>query len=209
MKKSVKKQTKRNTKSNARRKPKKQTNNAYVKIINFLATSCYVGYLPKAPGTWGSLFTVALFWLVFRHLNFSYFLWFILLIFAAGVFISGEYNRLHGQKDAPEAVIDEVLGQSIALLPVVWLFYTIKRIEPEMLTLYIVHLHFLLGTLISFGLFRFFDILKPLGIKQVEKLPGGWGVMLDDVLAAVYAFIVFMLLAFIFWYTTLVVYIVN
>ena len=69
-------------------------------------------------------------------------------------------------KDPKQTVIDEMIGLSIAVLglPLSW--------------------PYLLG---AFILFRFFDIAKPLGIRQLEEAPKGWGVMLDDVLAGVYA----------------------
>ena len=187
MKKTTKSKIKRNTKNRA----KKPANPLYVKLINFLATSCYVGYIPKMPGTCGSLFAVALFWLIFRHFDIVYFFWFIPLFFAVGVFVSGEYDRLHRTKDAEEIVIDEVIGQSIALLPVVMIFYMLNPEEVALL-----NVEFVLSTLISFIFFRFFDIVKPLGVYQLQKLPAGWGVVLDDVLAGIYAYICWYLVFF-------------
>lgn len=75
-------------------------------------------------------------------------------------------------KDHNRVVIDEVAGMCITLLfvPLKWQY-----------------------TLIGLVLFRFFDILKPFGIRKLEKLPGGWGVMADDVLAGIYANIILQL----------------
>jgi phosphatidylglycerophosphatase A len=87
------------------------------------------------------------------------------LVLAAGVASAGAVEKIWGH-DSNRIVIDEVAGMMISLLfvPAQWTY-----------------------GLTGFVLFRFFDIVKPLGIKQAERLPGGWGVMADDVLAGVYA----------------------
>ena len=183
---------KKNTKSNTQNKTRKPANIIYLRIIDFIATGCYTGYLPKAPGTWGSLLAVAFFWLVIRYFDEKiiwYHLFIMPVLFIIGVFVTGEYNRLHGKHDAPEANFDEVVGQLIALFPVAIIY----SLDPKTYVRLDQILMFFQITLVSFGLFRFFDILKPLGIKRIEKLPGGWGVMLDDILAAVYAVLVFLL----------------
>ncbi len=91
-----------------------------------------------------------------------------------GIKSANEVEVLWG-KDHGRVVIDEVAGMCITLL---FVPVTIKFV------------------LIGLVLFRFFDILKPLGIRQLEKLPGGWGVMADDVLAGIYANIVLQILIF-------------
>jgi phosphatidylglycerophosphatase A len=121
-----------------------------------------------------------LYWLIFRRLDAGVYLCFIAGVFLLGVFASGEYDRLHGKHDAPETVIDEVAGQSIALLPL--FFWNFNGFYPA------------LTSLLAFILFRFFDIVKPLGVWHIQKLPGGWGVMLDDVLAGFYALGVWLLI---------------
>jgi phosphatidylglycerophosphatase A len=90
------------------------------------------------------------------------------VILAIGVACSNAVDRIWGH-DSSKVVIDEVAGMAITLLYV-----------PQ-------HIVFLLTGLI---LFRFFDIVKPLGIRKMEKLPKGWGVMADDVLAGVYSLLV-------------------
>ena len=143
-----------------------------------VATSFGAGFLPVAPGTWGSLVAIAL-WI-------PLYLWAsvgataiitiaaILLYMWAGVWASNIAEKYWG-KDPVAACADETVGQWIALIPVTPLcpWWEI---------------------LIAFALFRLFDIYKPLGIKKMEKFPGGWGMMADDILAGVYAAILIFIL---------------
>ena len=145
-------------------------------MIVSLATLGPLGKL-KAPGTWGS--AVGLFWwaLVVRNLatprGWIHEVCFNGLFVLAAIFICGVAAELLKKKDPSEVILDEM-----AAMPLVFL------LNP--------HLH--LGTksgflmvLLGFGLFRFFDIVKPLGIRWIEKVPGGVGIVADDVLAALYA----------------------
>ena len=93
-------------------------------------------------------------------------IWVVILVL--GAIVSGKAEKDFGQ-DARPIVIDEVLGMGLALL------FVTKRI------VYYV---------IAFVLFRFFDIVKPFPPRQAEKLPSGWGVMVDDLVAGVYANVV-------------------
>jgi phosphatidylglycerophosphatase A len=96
----------------------------------------------------------------------------IALIMIVGVWAGSRTERLSGSKDPGKVVIDEVAGQLIALLPL-----PLTRGQPIML-------------LMAFLLFRFFDIVKPYPARKLEGLHGGLGIMLDDVVAGVYAAIV-------------------
>lgn len=98
------------------------------------------------------------------------------ILIAAGIWSSNCVDNIWG-KDSNKVVIDEVAGMALALL-------------------FVPHNIFFL----SFGLilFRFFDIVKPLGVRQMEKWPKGWGVMGDDVLAGVYSLLVLHLIIF-YW----------
>jgi phosphatidylglycerophosphatase A len=149
------------------------------KIIYFIATAFGLGYLPLMPGTWTSLVTALLlyFWPVTSLALYSVI---VALTFFAGIYFTGEANRLVGEKDKSIFSLDEVLGQLVALYPV--LFITVKK--P-------------IFFIIAFILFRFFDIIKPAFIKQTEKVKGGLGVMLDDLLAGVYSAVLLQL--FIVW----------
>jgi len=145
-------------------------------MIVSLATLGPLGKL-KAPGTWGS--AVGLFWwaLVVQNLatprGWIHEVCFNGLVVLAAIFICGVAAELLKKKDPSEVILDEMVA-----MPLVFL---LNR-----------HLH--LGTklgffmvLLGFGLFRFFDIVKPLGIRWIEKAPGGIGIVMDDVVAALYA----------------------
>lgn len=133
------------------------------RIVKFVATGGYVGFLPIAPGTWGSLVGVGLFLLLAPLPLLLYSIVLVSLI-AVGLWVAGEVERLLGQKDASPIVIDEIAGMLLTYLalPSAWV-----------------------PVLSGFIFFRIFDILKP--IPQLERLPGGWGIMLDDLCAGVLA----------------------
>ena len=128
-----------------------------------VATFFYLGKLPIAPGTWGSL--GALFLWLFLPITTSVHLSVILTLFVLGVYSSHKVAKYLKVHDPSEVVIDEAVGMGISLfmLPHNWVLY-----------------------LIAFLLFRFFDILKPSFIYQIQNFPGGWGIMLDDVLAGLF-----------------------
>lgn len=137
-----------------------------VLVARFLATACFSGHLPLAPGTWGALLTLGLAYLLLP----SYWLWQLLAIFAIsclGVWASSEAERFYGHDGRP-IVIDEVSGMLVALF-----------LLPQTVVLYAA----------AFILFRFFDIVKPPPSRHLESLPGGWGVMMDDLVAGIYAFV--------------------
>lgn len=139
------------------------------KLANLFSTVLKIGYLPIAPGTWGSLVAVVIWFLIIESTSTITFITAIIIIFILGVYTSSITERHLAQKDPSIIVIDEWVGQWIALLFV-----------PKSL---------LLG-LVAFALFRLFDIWKPYPIKLLDKYPKGWGIMLDDVLAGVYALLV-------------------
>jgi phosphatidylglycerophosphatase A len=143
------------------------------KIVNFIATYCYTGNLPWFPGTWGSIFTLPLAYYFLIGDYFFNYVYLVCFLFVLGVWSASAYDIFHKTKDAGSIVIDEVVGQLIALLPLY--FYGNTN---------------LLFYLAGFILFRIFDIVKPLGIKQIQALPGGFGVMLDDVLAGLYSAVI-------------------
>ncbi len=145
------------------------------KAAVFFATVGLVGHLPKAPGTWGSAAAVVA--LPFFFLPFSPVMRSVILagIFIVGGMAAGAAEKHYDKKDPGYVVIDEVLGQWIVFLP--FAFVPAWQI------------------LLGFALFRFFDIVKPFPIRQAEYwLPGGFGVMLDDVLAGAYSLAVLALL---------------
>lgn len=125
-----------------------------------------VGYFPKAPGTWGSLLALLVWWAMDLHALQAR-LWALVVAFAVGTLATAVYEKTYQRHDPKEVVVDELVGQ--------WLTLTFVSISlPSLVT--------------GFVLFRFFDILKPFPIDWVDrKLPGAWGTMLDDVLAGVFA----------------------
>jgi phosphatidylglycerophosphatase A len=135
-------------------------------LIIFLATGCFAGFLPKMPGTWGTFAAIPL--VIISHRLTSIMqpvVAVVFVIFAA--YIAGRAEILFENRDARPIVIDEMVGFLITLL---WL-------PLNFLTL-----------CLGFFLFRLFDIVKPPPISTVEKrLHGGWGVVMDDVLAGVFA----------------------
>jgi phosphatidylglycerophosphatase A len=145
------------------------------KIALILASGFGSGYSPLAPGTAGSLLALVIWWLA------PPFLWLRALLLAISLFL-GVWSANHAEKkwghDNGKIVIDEVAGMWISLL------FLPKSV--------LIHL-------IAFLLFRAMDIIKPLGARQIQKLPGGWGVVADDLLAGIYANILGQIVVMIFW----------
>ena len=134
------------------------------KGMEAVATSGYLGFMPFAPGTWGSAAGVVLYLLMPRS-PLAYAV--LLLIFIVlAVWSAHQYQAQCASKDPREVVVDETVGM---LMTYLWL-------PANLFTV-----------LAGFALFRFFDIVKPLFIRKIETLPGGWGIVLDDILAGVYA----------------------
>jgi len=134
-----------------------------------------LGLAPVAPGTFGSLLGLPLWWFGWQ-LGTPVYLGLCLLVFVVGIWICGESAKRLGVHDHGGIVWDEVAGMML----------TLTFVEPS-----------LLAGLLGFGLFRLMDITKPWPIRDIDhRLEGGLGIMLDDVLAAVYAALA---LAGIFW----------
>ena len=133
----------------------------------FAATFCYLGKLPIAPGSWGSLGALIL-WI---FLPSSYLLQMIMIIilFSIGVISSKKIAAAMNDHDPSEVVIDEAVGMWIALFKL-----------PHNIAIYSM----------AFIIFRIFDIFKPSFIYRVQNLPGGWGIMMDDVLAGIIAWLI-------------------
>ncbi len=148
-----------------------------------LATGFGLGYIPFASGSWGSLGSVGLYWIIeheiprvgtafgrnwlpgsevflLLHLALS------VIIAAVGVMVSGAAAAHFGEQDPGKVVIDEISGQQIV-------FVGLAPVSGATLAL-------------GFFLFRLFDVWKPFPARQVEAWPGGWGIMADDWFAAAY-----------------------
>jgi len=128
-----------------------------------------IGFFPVAPGTLASLITILIYKYVLYQLKWPFMLSLFLVIYLLGVAASSRYVSIFGKHDPGEVVIDEVLGQLVALF----------LLRPSWIMV-----------LSAFFLFRFFDIIKPLFIKKAEKFSKGWGIMLDDIVAGIYTSII-------------------
>jgi phosphatidylglycerophosphatase A len=179
----------------ARRKPR---------LALFIATACGRGYIPVAPGTWGSLGGVALWVLSVFYFPLAFggtlFAWipsfpltillYALAIAIAGVWASDRAAKFARLKDPQFVVIDEVSGQYLALLLGIAspAFRTAQPALSSVSGTYFAVFHLSLKyLLLGFILFRVLDIWKPFPARQAESLPGGWGIMADDWVAGVYA----------------------
>ena len=142
-------------------------------FTKYFATLFGIGFIPLAPGTFGSLFAI-LIWYVFIDL-FSIFYFIVLFLFVLSVsfYFTDIYLDNYKKKDPSEVIIDEFLGQSIPLL-------------------FIVNFN-IYEVLIAFVTFRFFDIYKIYPINKIEDLKGSYGVILDDIVAGIYSLIILML----------------
>lgn len=179
-----------------------------LRLALFLATGLGLGYLPLAPGTWGSLLGLGLAWVLRSRRLVSPFLHpsglmqiggieigssvvstllVVLAVAAAGVWVSGVAARHFGQSDPRSVVIDEVSGQMFSLLGVGWLLTLTSDSISEASPLIVLAVPNWKYLLLGFILFRVFDIWKPFPVRQAERLPGGWGIMADDWVAATYA----------------------
>jgi phosphatidylglycerophosphatase A len=138
------------------------------KLANYFSTVVKIGYLPLAPGTWGSLAALAFWYLILPTFSSITFIVTIIIIFILGIYTSSVTERVLEKKDPSIIVIDEWVGQWIALLflpkSFVW-------------------------SIVAFALFRLFDIWKPYPIHRLDNIKGGFGIMIDDVLAGIYALI--------------------
>jgi len=133
-------------------------------LVKLISTFFFAGYFPFAPGTFGSLITLGIIW--FFIPSFFYILLPVsIVLFFISIWSATKGEEIFGE-DGKQIVIDEVTGMVISLLFV-----------PKEMKWYV----------IAFFLFRIFDIIKPPPARGVEKLKGGWGVTLDDVVAAIYA----------------------
>ena len=138
----------------------------------FVSTLGYIGYLPIMPGTYASAVAACIgvaavifcgSWLVLPPLA--------LLAFIAAVRLARDAQNDFGATDPKQFVLDEVAGQFVAMF----------AMNPE---------RWFAAAVTAFFAFRVFDVLKPWPIRRLEKLPSGWGVVADDLLAGCYALVV-------------------
>jgi phosphatidylglycerophosphatase A len=141
------------------------------KLAKIVSSFFYVGHSPLTPGTFGSLAGLGIYFLVKNNLILYGFC--IAFLFSLGIVFTTEAERIYKRKDARMIVIDEVSGMLLALFLV-----------PYSLQI----------SIIGFLLFRFFDIIKPFPARRIEKISGAFGIMFDDIIAALYTNIILQIL---------------
>ncbi len=154
-----------------------------MRLARLIVTFFYIGNAKTAPGSIASLVTTLIFYLFAKHLISYLFIIIILITTILAFFAVSVYTYKLPEKDRSEIVIDEVIGQSIALLPLL-LF---EQSNPPQLSMCIISLIF----------FRFFDIFKPYPINKFDRMNNTFGVIFDDILAGIFsAFFLIFLLSF-------------
>ena len=138
------------------------------RLIMAIATGLGTGYLPIAPGTWGSLVALPLHFLLIRLSPQNYFIS-LGIIFVIAIFTAGSAEKIIDRQDPGIVVIDEIIGMLITLIG-----------APTNVLVW----------LVGFLAFRFFDILKPFPIRLIDqRIHGGIGIVMDDVLAGLYSLV--------------------
>jgi len=150
----------------------------------WLAQGFGVGRIPFAPGTFGSVVGLGWFLVLAATGNFWLYLSGIVLGIILSVWVCGAAERILKQKDPSSVIMDEIAAMPLCFLAWVANEWFRHGHWPALESFF--NNHNWVHTAGVFGLFRFFDILKPWPVGRSQKLPGGWGVTVDDVLAAVY-----------------------
>jgi phosphatidylglycerophosphatase A len=156
---------------------KQQTQINWTSPLHLLAFGLGSGAAPKAPGTFGTIAAIPLYLLI-SQLSHWYYLIVVLILAGFGVWLCDRVARELGVHDHPGIVWDEWVGFLITmwLAPAGWGWL-----------------------LLGFVLFRFFDIVKPWPINLLDRsVQGGWGIMLDDIVAGVYAFALIQLAVYVY-----------
>jgi phosphatidylglycerophosphatase A len=162
-------------------------------FIVWLAEGFGIGRVPKAPGTFGTVLGFA--WFAAMVAITGMFGWGLITFFTllvTSVFLSvwccGRAEKILGAKDPGSVVLDEIIAVPVCYLP--WLLSVVNSKHPR------AHVHdffdsrVILWSVLIFVLFRIFDIWKPWPIRRLQNLPGGWGVTVDDIVAAIYVALV-------------------
>ena len=136
------------------------------RLNTIVSSFFYLGYSPIAPGTAGTLGAIPLYYLLVTYLDGAQYIIAVLLITGLAIAVSSKAEKIYNKQDPGEVVIDEVVGFLV----------TMAFIAPT-----------LLNIALGFLLFRALDILKPFPCRRLEKLHGGFGIVLDDVAAGVWA----------------------
>lgn len=174
------------------------TASAFEKCIYWLGIGLGSGLPKRAAGTWGTLggLLVAL---PLMLLGFWGFLAITVIGCLVGSYICGKTSELMGVHDDPHIVFDEWVGMWIALLPVVYLGWQVVPAVDVAVLMW-------LAIFLAFVLFRFFDVIKPFPISWADKrVSGGFGILLDDVLAGVMAAVVLFGVYLVYWWVIVMI----
>lgn len=151
-------------------------------FVLWLAQGFGSGRLPRAPGTFGSVVGIGWTWLLLATGSLAWFLGGTLIVLAAAVWICGQAERILQKHDPGSVVLDEIAAVPVCFLPLAVMevilrgsLHPVAHFGARNLTLVLI---------LGFGLFRLFDIWKPGPIRHAQRLPGGLGVVADDVFAA-------------------------
>ncbi len=140
-----------------------------------IGSGFYTGYVPIASGTFGSLVAIVIYSIPgFERLEII--IPAIILLFSYGLFVSSKFEKVYG-KDPSQCTVDEVVGTWIALIALPKSFLIVFT---------------------TFLIWRLLDIIKPFPARTSEKLPGGFGIMIDDVISGFYAVVIVHLFVYIF-----------
>lgn len=138
------------------------------RLFMSIATGLGLGYAPFAPGTFGTMLALPIYFLL-RHLPLPLYLAVLAALIIIAVLAAGAAEKILDRPDPGEVVIDEVVGMLVAMIAI--------PAHP-------------LAWLLAFGLFRFFDIVKPWPVGYLDRhFHGGMGIVLDDLAAGLYAFL--------------------
>jgi phosphatidylglycerophosphatase A len=166
-----------------------------------LITGLGLGRLRPAPGTIGSLppalLAMTLAWLLAPHISVAVFAWTVniallvlgVMFFSVCIVFGEAAERRFGTKDPPLVVADEIAGQSIALLLLPWRSAADANALIWNLTM----------AATAFVAFRLTDVLKPPPARALQSLPAGWGIVVDDLIAGVYALLITQLATRLLW----------
>lgn len=136
------------------------------RLNTIISSFFFLGNSPIAPGTAGTLGSIPLYYLMVTYMGGIQYMVFLLLLTALAIKVSSNAVRIYKREDPREVVIDEVVGFLV----------TMAFIAPTIINI-----------VLGFLLFRALDILKPFPCRRLEKLHGGYGIVMDDVAAGVWA----------------------
>ena len=136
------------------------------RINTLISSFFFLGYSPIAPGTAGTLGAIPLYYLIAFFLSSAWYMFLLIILTGLAVLVSSRAEKIYNKEDPGEVVIDEVVGYLV----------TMAFIAPTAVNI-----------VLGFLLFRALDILKPFPCRRLEKIHGGYGIVLDDVAAGVWA----------------------